>query len=276
MSKEELKQEIKLRRLIRKAIKIRENKLKKQQDLAIFEEKNLRKVIRHLLSEAEVDADTEPVPYKSTAMNLINDVFGEILPVVKKGLRKLTSDPEERRSYLDHVLNKMNTMFDTLNAAQEAGKALAEQKIGFKIEDQEEDVGETPDFEDPEAPKETKPSKEDEEEREFEEFAMAGKDETGARIAFDTIASSNIENNIRKLVRLLGDDDKRQEAQEYFLYNLNLFAIGYEKDLADSIGQEPAFTKPSVPKPAGAVVKPEADVGDEAELDAPELPPPGA
>ena len=74
MSKEELKQEIKLRRLIRKAIKIRENKLKKQQDLVISEEMKLRKVIRHLLAEAEVDADTEPVPYKSTAMNLINDV----------------------------------------------------------------------------------------------------------------------------------------------------------------------------------------------------------
>ena len=186
---------------------------------------------------------------------------------------KLTSDPEERRSYLDHVLNKMNSMFDTLNAAQEAGKALAEQKIEFKIEDEQEDVGETPDFDDPEAPKEAKPSKEDEEEREFEEFAIAGKDETGARIAFDTIASSNIEDNIRKLVRLLGDDAKRQEAQDYFLYNLNLFAIGYEKDLASSIGQEAAFTKPVVPKPAGAVVKPEAGIEGDSEL---ELPPPGA
>ena len=273
MSKEELKQEIKLRRLIKKAIKIRENKIKKQQQLVISEEAKLRKVIRHLLSEAEVDADTEPVPYKSTAMNLINDVFGEILPVVKKGLRKLTSDPEERRSYLDHVLNKVGSMFDILNAAQEAGKALAEQKIEFKIEDNDEEVGETPDFEDPEAPPEPKPSKEDEEEKEFEEFAIAGKDETGARIAFDTIAGSNIEDNIRKLVRLLGDDSKRKEAQEYFLYNLNLFAIGYEKDLAISIGQEPAFTKPVVPKPAGAVVKPEAGIADEV---APELPPPGA
>ena len=135
-------------------------------------------------------------------------------------------------------------MFDTLNAAQEAGKALAEQKIEFKIEDNEEEIGETPDFEDPDAPKE-KPSKEDEEEKEFEEFAIAGKDETGARIAFDTIAGSNIEDNIRKLVRLLGDDAKRKEAQEYFKsvctyikqskYNKE-FLISYsEKELHEKI-----------------------------------------
>ena len=52
-----------------------------------------------------------------------------------------------------------------------------------------------------------------------------------------------------------------------------MFAIGYEKDLASSIGQEPAFTEPVVTKPAGAVVKPEAGIADDSEL---ELPPPGA
>ena len=43
------------------------------------------------------------------------------------------------------------------------------------------------------------------------------------------------------------------------LYNLNLFAIGYEKDLASEIGQEPAFTEPSMPKPEGAQVSPGAE-----------------
>ena len=266
MNKDELLQEIKLRRFIRQAIKLRQHKMNQTKQRDIIEEQKLRTIIRHILIEAETDTDTEPVPYKSTAMNLINDVFGEILPVVKKGLRKLTSDPEERVSYLDHVLNKIKNMFDVLNASQEAGQALAEQRIGIKIEDDdEEEVGETPDFDDPEAPAEKKPTKEDEEEAEFQKFAIAGKDETGARIAFDTIAGSNIEDNIRKLVRLLGDDEKRKEAQEYFLYNLNLFAIGYEKDLASEIGQAPAFTEPTMPKPAGAQVSPEVEGGDMGE-----------
>ena len=279
MNKDELLQELKLRRFIRQAIKLRQHKLNEDQKRDLIEEQKLRSIIRHLLREGETDTDTEPVPYKSTAMNLINDVFGEILPVVKKGLRKLTSDPEERVSYLDHVLNKIKNMFDVLNASQEAGMALAEQRIGIKIEDPDEEteVDETPDFDDPDAPAEEKPSKEDEEESEFQKFAIAGKDETGARIAFDTIAGSNIEDNIRKLVRLLGDGEKRKEAQEYFLYNLNLFAIGYEKDLASEIGQEPAFTEPTMPKPAGAQVSPEVeggDMGEEEPLeDEPEAPP---
>ena len=255
MRKEELMQEIKLRRLIRKAIKIREHKLKSKQQQTIAEEKKLRMVVRRLLSEGEVDADTEPVPYKSTAMNLLNDVFDQILPVIKKGLRKLTSGPEERESYRDHVLAKFQDMFGILNSSQEAGQALAEQEIKFKVEDDDE---EAPDI--LPSSEEKKMSKEDEEEAEFEKFAQAGKDETGARIAFDTIANSNVEDNIRKLTKLLGDDAKRKEAESYFLYNLNLFMNKYEKALASEIGQEPAFTEPVVPKPEGAVVKPEAGV----------------
>lgn len=252
MKKRDLIEEIKLRRLIRKAIKIREHKLKRNQQQAVLEEHKLRMVVRELLAEGEVDADTEPVPYKSTAMNLLNDVFDQILPVIKKGLRKLTSGPEERESYRDHVLAKFQDMFGILNSSQEAGSALAEQEIKIKVEDDEEAPDILPSSE------EAKPSKEDEEEAEFEKFAQAGKDETGARIAFDTIANSNVEDNIRKLVKLLGDDAKRQEAEAYFLYNLNLFMNKYEKALASEIGQEPAFTEPVVPKPAGAVVRGDA------------------
>jgi len=273
MKKEDRIQEFKLRRLIRKAIKIREHKLNMKQEQVISEEKKLRMIVRRLLSEGEVDADTEPVPYKSTAMNLLNDVFEQILPIIKKGLRKLTSGPEERISYRDHVLAKFKDMFGILNASQAAGVALAEQEIKFKVEDDDE---ESPDI--LPSSEEVKPSKEDEEEQEFEQFAQAGKDETGARVAFDTIANSNVEDNIRKLTKLLGDNDKRQEAEGYFLYNLNLFMNKYEKALASEIGQEPAFADIVVPKPVGAVVKPESGVEElppEGEAPTEELPLPG-
>ena len=265
MSKNKLLQEIKLRRLVRRAIKLRQHKLQLEQKTNFGEEQRLRVLIRHLLKESEVDADTEPVPYKSTAMNLLNDVFDQILPVIKKGLRKLTSGPEERISYRDHVLAKFKDMFGILNSSQSAGQALAEQEIKIKVEDDDEE-GESPDIM-PDSEKELKPSKEDEEETEFEEFAQAGKDETGARIAFDTIANSNVEENVRKLVKLLGDDDKRQEAEEYFLYNLNLYLNKYEKALASEIGQEPAFSDIIAQKPAGAVVAPEAEEGGEEEAE---------
>jgi hypothetical protein len=49
----------------------------------------------------------------------------------------------------------------------------------------------------------------------------------------------------------------------------------YEKALASEIGQEPAFTDVVAPKPAGAVVAPEAEeggdeMGGEEELEMPE------
>ena len=108
MKKSDLVEEIKLRRLVRKAIKIREHKLKRSQQQVALEENKLRMVVRRLLAEGEVDADTEPVPYKSTAMNLLNDVFDQILPVIKKGLRKLTSGPEEQSRARKMKKNKIS------------------------------------------------------------------------------------------------------------------------------------------------------------------------
>ncbi len=58
--KEQLLQEFKLRRLIRKALKIKKAKESAQ---SLSEEKKLRQVIRQLLKEGDVDADTKPAPY---------------------------------------------------------------------------------------------------------------------------------------------------------------------------------------------------------------------
>ena len=75
--KEQLLQEFKLRRLIRKALKIK--KAKDQRTLN--EEKKLRYVLRSLLKE-NVDADTQPAPYESTALSALADAFEQILPIL--------------------------------------------------------------------------------------------------------------------------------------------------------------------------------------------------
>ena len=80
--KDQLLQEFKLRRLIRKAIKLKQRKEK-------IEEQKLRKLVRHLIVEGDVDADTNPAPNASTALSALADAFNQILPVLKTGLRKL-------------------------------------------------------------------------------------------------------------------------------------------------------------------------------------------
>jgi len=277
-----LLEEIKLRKFIRKVIMIREEKILQERKKIMLEEKNLRKVIRHLLTEAEVDTDTEPVPYKSTAINFVNTVFGTVLKPIKTGLRTLTDGGEERVSYRDHIYQSLYDLFRTLSSVENAGEspkggeALAEEKININIEDDDVEGDElAPDVEDPDAPDE-KPTKEDEEEAEFKKFAIQGKDATGARVAFDTISNSNIEDTIQKYHRMLGDDEKRKQFEQYFMYNLDLFMIKYEKQLAGGLGQDPTFTEPVIPKPEGAVVREPAgaeEAGAPAEVGGEEAPP---
>ena len=266
-----LLEEIKLRKFIRKVIMLREEKILQERKKVVLEEQHLRKVIRHLLTEAEVDTDTEPVPYKSTAINFVNTVFGTVLKPIKTGLRTLTDGGEERVSYRDHIYQSLYDLFRTLSSVENAGEtpkdteALAEQSINIDIKDDEEETDElAPDVDDPDEPEE-KPSKEDEEEQEFKKFAIQGKDATGARVAFDTISNSNIEDTIQKYHRMLGDDEKRKQFEQYFMYNLDLFMIKYEKQLAGGLGQDPTFTEPVIPKPEGAIVRePAGAEGEEA------------
>ena len=61
MSDKETKlREFKLRRLIRKAIKMKEHK---QRKAVLQEEQKLRKAIRFLILNEEIDSDTNPAPY---------------------------------------------------------------------------------------------------------------------------------------------------------------------------------------------------------------------
>jgi len=253
-----LLEEIKLRKFIRKVIRVREEKILQERKKIMFEEKGLRKVIRHLLLEAEVDADTEPVPYKTTALNSLQDTFAVILEPLKKTLRTLTDGGEERISYRDHIYASMYDLFRSLSAIENAGEApktgvVAEEKITVNVEDAPEE-GLEPDVEDPDEPEE-KLSKDEESEEEFKTFAITGKDATGARFAHKVINNSNIEDTIQSIHRMLGDDNKRKQYEEYFMYNLDLFMIKWEKKLAGDLGQEPTFTEPVIPRPEGAVVR---------------------
>ena len=251
---EEVLQEFKLRRLIRKAIRIRKHKTEK-------EENQLRCVIQTLLKEGDLDADTKPAPYESTPVNMLADAFNQILPVLKGGLRKL-SKPEERESYRAHVLTKLQSIFDSFESLDSKAKgAIGESDLT------EEDEGERPknkinvEVDDPDriipdieqkrfAPK--KPDPEKELEDQFDEFSLTGKNPTGARVAFETINDSNIQSVLADKRKTLYDPDDKEQFKQYALYNADLWLLTYEKELADLLGQSPAFSEVEMPRPSGA------------------------
>lgn len=273
--KEELLQEIKLRRLIRKALKIRQAKNSLLQEQKTKEEQKLRQVIRHVLKEGDVDADTNPAPYTSTALSALADAFNQILPVLKTGLRKLTK-PEERQSYRAHVLQKFVSMFENFEAldSKEAsgtiGEGGLEEDLNVKLDNRPDDAMIVPDIEKERFKPEEKPDLEPDD-ADVEKLAISTEDPTGARFAFNTINNSNIEKLLGDNRKLLPSDAYKQEYKEYALYNIDLWLNTYEKELADELGTQPAFSDTVMKKPAGAQVSaPAQEFESPPETEAPE------
>jgi len=257
--KEKLLQEFKLRRLVRKAIRIKQQKDKNTQNEKLIEEEKLRKIISYVLKEGDVDSDTKPAPYASTPVNALADAFNQILPVLKSGLRKLAK-PEERISYRAHVLEKFKSIFSNFEGLDaettvvgEGPVEVNEQELTINIDDPDRvmpsDGKEDNRFKEPEK------DPEKELEGEFETFKMAGENPTGARVAFETINDSNIEQVLSDKRKVLFDPQYKDEFRKYALYNVDLWLLTYEKELADSLGQQPAFTETVMDKPTGAEVK---------------------
>lgn len=272
--KDQLMQEFKLRRLIRKAIKLKQTKEKIKENKKVLEEQKLRKLIRHLILEGDVDADTNPAPQQSTALSALADAFNQILPILKTGLRKLQR-PEERQSYRAHVLQKFSDMFTNFEGldAKESG-AIGESDINEQEEDDTIKIKiDDPDRimpsdgkEDDRFKEEPKPKLEPDD-QDIEKLAIDTEDPTGARFAFNTINNSNIEKLLADTRKLLPRDEDKQEFKDYALYNIDLWLLTYEKELADGNGQPPAFDKVVTKKPAGAATR-----GAAAEFETSDMP----
>ena len=278
---DEILQELKLRRFIRKAISLKQRKNKIEKNKILEEEAKLRKVIKHLIAEGDVDADTKPAPYASTALSALADAFNQILPVLKTGLRKL-SKPEERRSYRAHILQKFESMFsnyeglDAAPAGAIGESDLGEQeedidKLTIKVDNRPDDAMVVPDFEkDRFKPKEEKKLEPDEDD--IQNLAISTEDPVGARFAFNTINNSNIEKLLGDNRKLLPTEEYRRDYKEYALYNVDLWLLTYEKELADELGTGPAFDSTVTRKPQGAEVQNiasgfEQSPGDTAAID---------
>jgi len=263
---EEILQELKLRRLVRKAIKIRETKNKQSLVSERRDEEKLRKVIRSLLKEGDIDSDTKPAPYESTPINMLADAFNQILPVIKTGLRKL-SKPEERQSYRLHVLEKLKSSFDTFESLELKAAAAAKRDDNFigesdltEAEEDEElslkirmlgDEGRILPSDESENVRFRKEEKSEEQKTEenFGSFRISGLNPTGARVAFETINDSNIESVLADKRRTLFDSEDKSEFKEYTLYNADLWLLTYEEELSKEMGQGPAFQKTIMPRP---------------------------
>ena len=278
-TKEEILQEMKLRRLVRKAIKLREAKRRSESVQALQEEEKLRTVIRALLKEAK--EDTEPAPHGSTAVNFLDDILDVLKDVMERNLRKLTSKGEQRKSFRDNMMRGLQSIFSGVRAggidmkdiAQKVSDnaALAE-AVEIDIVDAAKDdpdvIGTDElggDEEEAEEPTRTKAEeREDEDEAAFQAFKVEGSNPVGARHAYQSLQNSAVESAIKEKIKMFGEDDPDDEIddlEDYLMYNANVWLNIYEKALAAQLGQKTAWdvSKTVVPKPADAEVAPEAE-----------------
>ena len=271
-AKQQLLEEFKLRRLIKKAIRIKNKKEQIKAQKRLHEEEKLRFVIRSLMNE-EIDADTNPAPQESTALSALADAFSQILPVLKTGLRKLKR-PEERKSYRAHILQKFSDMFSSYEAldSQQTGSEgtigesdTSEEAEGVKITiDDPDRIMPSDGKEDDRFKEEPEPEMEPDDD-DIARLAIDSEDPTGARRAFTTINNSNIQQILADTRKLLVRPEDKEEFKSYAMYNVDLWLLTYEKELADENGQAPAFETTVTSKPSGAQVAGTASQFDNAE-----------
>tara|TARA_R100000008_G_C3565889_1_gene159120 strand:- start:270 stop:1049 length:780 start_codon:yes stop_codon:yes gene_type:complete len=253
INREQMAEELELRKYIRKAIKYVQNKRILEEKRQNEEENQLRNVIRQLLSETKVP-DPEEAPHESTGINVLEDLLKKIIPIIEIDFKKLTTDENQRLSFRAHILQAVkNTLApakatDQADADLEQGAAL-EEEITIDIDDNEDD------FIDVRGETETKSEKETEK----DDFGLEGEDETGRDMAFDTF--KRVEGNIVGAWDILYSDKDKELFFDYLITNLKLYFDKFEDELKTNL-PEPTTPEYEQEKEGG-----EEELGGEEDLD---------
>ncbi len=231
IDRKEVLEELKLRRMIQKAIKVVEKRIKSRRKEEILQEQKLRSLIQTVISETEV-GDSEEAPHRSTGINVLEDLLKKIIPIIEIDFKKLTTSSEQRASFRSHVVQAVkNTLAPqkAIDKASDSGSGEdAEQFIPVTEQDINIDVGgdskpdEFIDIDKKSAQK-SKPADEK------EEFGISGEDETGRDVAFSTF--KRVEANIVDSWEILSDERDKELFFDYLITNLKLYFDKFEDEL---------------------------------------------
>lgn len=223
----EMIQEIRLREFIKRAIKVR---AKKVEDHRVWEEFELRAIIRKLLKEAS----TEKVQHSSTGINVLEDLLKKIIPVLEQDYKMLTTDVEQRKSFSAHIITATQNALAPIVANKDAGSDDSK-FIGIEeVEDLEEIEVQVGKPEDDEAFIDIEDKEEDdEEEGNFQD--LGGEDKTGSNFAQATF--DKVEKQIIDAFSLLSNPEDQDLFEEYLLTNLKLYFDKFEDELKTTISE---------------------------------------
>jgi hypothetical protein len=232
-------EEMKLRSLVRRGIKIILERKEKEINSSLQEEMKLRKIISNIILETAT-ADNDPAPHRSTGINVLEDLLKKIIPVIETDYKKLTTSEEQRDSFRAHTIQAVKTSLTPVRVNDEASDNTPAIGSPEELEEQE-DINISLDNDDTK-PKEyekedfidiglksdnpTKPKDADVK----DSFGIEGKDVTGRNVAYESF--KKIEKGIIDAYDVLSNEEDRELFYDYLITNLKLYFDKFEKDLS--------------------------------------------
>ena len=240
LDRNELIEEQTLRRVIRKLIV---KSQKAEQAREILEEQKLRGIVRKMILLEKTPVGDE-APHESTGINVLRNTLKKVIPSIKDAYMSLTTSPEQRKSYIAHLINGIDNILAPIEINLDAPHAwsMAEHapptiKEDILDEDIEVDVGSEEDFIDFAGSEDLVPDEEKEEDEpeldDDEELVTRGmensveNDETGRNVAIGTF--KQIQNSIIDDFGDLANDDDREIYHDYIKTNILLWKDKFEK-----------------------------------------------
>jgi len=217
----------------------------------VIEEK-IRTVVRKLL---EAETGTEEAN-KNTGINVLADLLKKIIPAIEADYKMLTSSPEQRESFKNHIVHAVKNTLNPIDAIEmsesivyEIDPSLLSEKISIDLDTEDDELesveGEFIDIE-------------GEEEEEFG-TGLDDQNETGRNFAADSFKS--VEKQIVDAYDMLADDEDKELFYDYLLTNLLLYFDKFEDELAETL---PDISTPEYEEEKAEDEAEEAPIGDEA------------
>ena len=261
IDREQLAEELLLRKYIRKAITVVKERRKNK---ALNEEKKLRGLIRKLINEAKPDVKRWP----TYGMNVLDSMFlnTNFLSQLKDSYMSLTTTVDQRESFKNHIIEHTKMALNAEKAKEKEGDQTSElsEEITLTVDDEV-----TPDqlMGEPETP----PSPEAEREQGIESFKISGLDfdQSGVIEAFDVwegrkgTSKGGLKNILLGYWGKLTLDKDKDEFYDNLLEQLNLRFNEWSTDMESMEDQETETPEPEDED----VLELEPEAEEELELD---------
>tara|TARA_A100001515_G_scaffold29399_1_gene22832 strand:+ start:1324 stop:2064 length:741 start_codon:yes stop_codon:yes gene_type:complete len=231
----EMKEEQKLRAMIRRGIKIVLEKKEKEKQQELLEEKRLRSLIRGLVTEVKGTADVaDSVSHRNTGINILDKTLKQIIKTLESYYKSLTTSKVQRDSFRAHILANWKNSLAPVDIHRDAPGPVASLD-----EDLEEDIDINIADEDKFIPVRPEDQPEVEEEESFVRIPTTDPDELqGANFAED--GWNDVEKQILEPYEDLVAPEDAKAFYDYGLTNLKLYFDKFEAELEALPEEEPA------------------------------------